>query len=59
MDIITTLPHDDVLFPCIFSHLSIEDLFKLRLVSTSFRDLVEQFFTRCTDFDLSKVSKFN
>jgi len=57
MDIVTSLPHDDILFPCIFSRLSVEELFKLRQVSTFFRDVVEQYFTRCTDLDLSKVSK--
>ena len=59
MDLVTFLPHDDILFPCVFSHLSVEDLFRLRQVSHSFRDAVEQYFTRCTNLDLSKVSKFD
>lgn len=44
MSILKDLPLDDVLYECVFSHLTMTDLFQLRAVSRSFYDIVTDYF---------------
>jgi len=58
MDILSMLPATDVVFPQIFDFLSIKEIFKLRLVSTSYCHLVKEYFEQCSKIDLSNECKW-
>ncbi|XP_076819024.1 uncharacterized protein LOC143464874 [Clavelina lepadiformis] len=57
MDILCCLPHHDVVFPKIFSHFTIRNLFQLRLVSKCWHNLVMEYFRRCQSLDLSEFGR--
>lgn len=53
---ILDLPWEDILIKFILSHLSYKELFGLRLVNSSFRELVAVYWSLQTKLDLSQVN---
>nr|CAB3245087.1 F-box/LRR-repeat protein 15 [Phallusia mammillata] len=55
MDMVSSLPLHDVVFPKIFKYLSIEELFTLRMVSKTYCHTIKEYFKQCLKLDLSQV----